>query len=156
MSLDGDWNLNYYARTITNFAWDIAPVPLGPLGTPYVIGDTNSWSIYAHTQYPEAAWELLSWLVGSECMTKYLSQVGMPSLKSAAASWSQGYSGPAHRGLVTHYMRYTHNNQQGLHENEWRNVVGQNLQAVWLGKETPQAGAQATGAAIDRILQSPT
>ncbi len=154
MSLDGDWQVNYYADTIKKFKWDIAPVPIGPAGKPYVIGDTNSWSIYAHTQHPNEAWELLSWLVGQEAMTKYAAQIGLPSLKSAAYAWSAGYKAPAHRALVLKWMRWTHNNQEGLHENEWRTAVDQNLQAVWLGKVSPEQGAKTTAAAIDRILQS--
>jgi multiple sugar transport system substrate-binding protein len=154
MSLDGDWQVNYYADTITKFNWDIAPVPLGPRGTPYIIGDTNSWSIYAGTAHPKEAWELLSWLVGHEAMTKYAAQIGLPSLKSAASAWSAGYKAPAHRALVLKYMKYTHNNQEGLHENEWRTAVDQNLDAVWLGKVTPAKGAQTTASAINRILQS--
>lgn len=154
MSLDGDWQVNYYANTITKFKWDIAPVPLGPRGTPYVIGDTNSWSIYAHTAHPNEAWELLSWLVAHEAMTKYAAQIGLPSLKSASSAWSEGYKAPAHRALVLKYTRWTHNNQEGLHESEWRTAVGQNLQAVWLGKVSPAQGAKTTASAIDRILQS--
>ncbi len=155
ISLDGDWQVNYYATTITKFKWDIAPVPLGQRSTPYVIGDTNSWSMYAHTQHPNEAWELLSWLVGQEAMTKYAAQIGLPSLKSAQAAWSTGYRAPAHRALITQYTRWTHNNQEGLHENEWRTAVDQNLQAVWLGKVSPAQGAKTTAAAVDRILQSP-
>jgi multiple sugar transport system substrate-binding protein len=155
MSLDGDWQVDYYATTIKNFKWDIAPVPLGPRGTPYVIGDTNSWSMYAHTPHPNESWELLQWLVGSEAMTKYAAQIGLPSLKSAAGAWFGGYAVPAHRALIKKYIRWTHNNQEGLHENEWRNAVDQNLDAVWLGKMSPAQGAKTTAAAIDRILQSP-
>ncbi len=154
MSLDGDWQVNYYATTIKNFKWDIAPVPIGPSGKPYVIGDTNSWSMYAHTQHPSEAWALLSWLAGSEAMTKYAAQIGLPGLKSAAPAWSAGYKGPAHRALVLKWMRWTHNNQEGLHENEWRTAVDQNLQAVWLGKMSPAQGAKVTATAINRILQS--
>jgi multiple sugar transport system substrate-binding protein len=155
ISLDGDWQVDYYATTIKKFKWDIAPVPLGPRGTPWVVGDTNSWSMYAHTQHPNEAWELLSWLVRSEAMTKYAAQIGLPSLKSAAGAWFGGYAVPAHRALIKKYIRWTHNNQEGLHESEWRTALGQNLQAVWLGKVSPAQGARTTAAAIDRILQSP-
>ena len=87
-------------------------------------------------------------------MTKYSAQIGLPSLKSAVGAWSAGYKAPAHRSLVTKYTRYTHNNQEGLHESEWRTAVDQNLQAVWLGKATPAQGAATTATAINRILQS--
>jgi multiple sugar transport system substrate-binding protein len=155
MSLDGDWNVDYYANTIKKFKWDIAPVPTGPRGTPWVVGDTNSWSMYGHTQHPNEAWELLSWLVGAEAMTTFAAQIGLPSLKSAAGAWFGGYAVPAHRALIKPYMRWTHNNQEGLHENEWRTALDQNLQAVWLSKASPAQGAKTTAAAIDRILQSP-
>jgi multiple sugar transport system substrate-binding protein len=155
MRLDGDWEVDYYANTIKQFKWDIAPVPIGPRGTPWVVGDTNSWSMYVHTQHPNEAWELLSWLVGSEAMTKYAAQIGLPSLKSAAGAWFGGYAVPAHRALIKKYMRWTHNNQEGLHESEWRTALDQNLQAVWLGKVSPAQGARTTASAIDRILQSP-
>jgi multiple sugar transport system substrate-binding protein len=155
MSLDGDWQVNYYADSIKSFKWDLAPVPIGPAGKHYAIGDTNSWSIYAHTQHPNEAWELLSWLVGNEAMTKYSALIGLPSLKSAATAWSAGYKVPAHRAVVLKGMSWTHNNQEGFHELEWRTAVAQNLQAVWLGKVSAAQGAKTTATAIDRILQSP-
>ncbi len=154
VSLDGNWQVDYYVSTIRKFTWDIAPVPTGPRGTPYVIGDSNSWSMYAHTQHPNEAWDLLSWLAVSEAMTKYSTAIGLPGLKSAQAAWGTPKR-PAHRGIMSKYMQWTHNNQEGLHEAEWRAALGQNLQAVWLGRATPEQGAKTTAAAIDRILQSP-
>jgi multiple sugar transport system substrate-binding protein len=52
-------------RDITDFEWDIAPIPLSPnSGERGTVVDTVSWSVAKDTTYPDAAWELVKFFTG--------------------------------------------------------------------------------------------
>ena len=59
MYVCGGWRVLGF-RDITDFGWDIAPIPLSPnSGKRGTVVDTVSWSIAKDTEYRDAAWELV-------------------------------------------------------------------------------------------------
>jgi ABC-type glycerol-3-phosphate transport system substrate-binding protein len=61
---DGSWALKDIL-TKANFRVGVAPFPAGP-DRRVTLSTTDGFGIYAKTQYPEAAWELVKYLIGKE------------------------------------------------------------------------------------------
>lgn len=75
------------ARQITDFKWNIVPVPHAADAEPASIFFTVSWAISSQTKHPEAAKKLLKSLCAREGQVR-TAQLGlaMPSMKSVAES----------------------------------------------------------------------
>ena len=52
-------------REITEFEWDIAPMPAGPVGKVTQLV-TAGWGVYSGSKHPREAWELVKYLSGAE------------------------------------------------------------------------------------------
>jgi multiple sugar transport system substrate-binding protein len=61
---DGSWALKDIL-TEADFRLGVAPFPAGPMRR-VTLATTDGFGIYARTKYPEAAWELLKFLIGKE------------------------------------------------------------------------------------------
>ncbi len=61
---DGSWNLKQIL-TDAKFPVGLAPMPAGPVRRA-TLATTDGFGIYAGTKYPEAAWELLKFLISPE------------------------------------------------------------------------------------------
>ncbi|HEX7588230.1 MAG TPA: sugar ABC transporter substrate-binding protein [Anaerolineae bacterium] len=61
---DGSWSLKAILAG-ANFRLGIAPLPAGPVRRA-ALATTDGFGIYAGTKYPEAAWELLKFLISKE------------------------------------------------------------------------------------------
>ncbi len=75
------------ARQITDFKWDVVPVPHAADAEPASIYFTVSWAVSAQTKHPEAARKLLKSLCAREGQVR-TAELGlaMPSMKSVAES----------------------------------------------------------------------
>lgn len=61
---DGSWALKYIL-TEAPFRIGVAPMPKGPVRRA-TLATTDGFAIYSGTQYPEAAWELIKFLVSAD------------------------------------------------------------------------------------------
>lgn len=61
---DGSWALKDIL-TESGFQVGVAPIPAGPVRR-VTLATTDGFGIYSRTKYPDAAWELLKFLVGKE------------------------------------------------------------------------------------------
>lgn len=85
MALEGGWLIPYMAQTYPNVQYGIAPVPMAPNGKRADLIYTNAWAAYGNTAHPDAAWQLIKYMTGSEVQTSQLhAGFALPTLKSLA------------------------------------------------------------------------
>lgn len=78
------------AEVLDQFAWDIAPLPVGPEGVRQGAVFLDMWAISSSSKHPDAAWEFVKFLLSPEAM--------------AIASWEFGEQ-PAHLSGIEEYVR---------------------------------------------------
>lgn len=64
MIIVGAWNMPKYISNITDFKWNLAPLPLGDSGKPYNRGDGSAFALSAHSDSPKAAFRFINFLAG--------------------------------------------------------------------------------------------
>lgn len=88
------------ARKITNFEWDIAPMPTGSKkDAPTAIG-LAGYSVTANTKHPKEATELLKFMTGKQGMTE-LASMFVPNRVSILSSdaLTKGFTAPTQDGI---------------------------------------------------------
>jgi multiple sugar transport system substrate-binding protein len=85
---DGSWSLKAILSG-ANFRMGVAPFPAGPVRRA-ALATTDGFGIYAGTKYPEAAWELLKFLISKE-YGRAMAQVHFlqPARASLVDEWIQ-------------------------------------------------------------------
>ncbi|HEY0756329.1 MAG TPA: ABC transporter substrate-binding protein, partial [Ktedonobacteraceae bacterium] len=87
MVFEGGWLVPYMTSTYPSVQYGIAPLPVGPTSKPANLSFTNAWSAYSSTKHPEAAWELIKYMAGSDVQTSNLNAgFALPTLQSLATS----------------------------------------------------------------------
>jgi multiple sugar transport system substrate-binding protein len=76
------WSMPTY-RKITEFEWEVAPMPIGPQGR-YAALTTDSLSIYEGSKAPDVAWSFIEELLSEDSAKVYCSQFKgpVPALKA--------------------------------------------------------------------------
>ena len=112
MGITGHWNYSALSQT-PGLNFDIAPIPIGPNGSPYSrtnIGGTGI-SICASTKYPEQCWRFVKFWAGLTGQ-KAIAQSGLfvPALKSVGASpaYTKSNNAMAHALLFTDVLAQGH------------------------------------------------
>lgn len=84
---EGNWIFPFLASNAPNLKFGIAELPAGPKGKA-TLAFTVSFSVYAKTKSPDAAWAVTNYLTGPEGMAKWTSLgLAMPSRPALAADW---------------------------------------------------------------------
>ena len=147
MYVCGGWRVLGF-RDISDFEWDIAPIPISPSsGTRGTVVDTVSWSIAKDTQYPEAAWELVKFFTGEAGQVRTArGGTATPSMIAYARSedFLDASLPPAHRSVLIDYT------QEEIHfypvipkMGELWDAWGQELSEMWLGQKSVEDSVQA-------------
>lgn len=85
---DGSWALKEILAN-AKFRVGVAPMPAGPARRA-TLATTDGFGIYAGTKHPDAAWELLKFLVGKEySLAMAKAQLLQPARGSLVAEWAQ-------------------------------------------------------------------
>ncbi len=84
---DGSWNLRYILEE-SGFRVGVAPLPAGPVRR-VTLATTDGFGIYAGTRHPEAAWELVKFLVGKQ-FGRAIAEAGFlqPARASLVDEWA--------------------------------------------------------------------
>ena len=156
MYVCGGWRVLGF-RDITDFGWDIAPIPLSPhSGTRGTVVDTVSWSIAKNTQYPDAAWELLKFFTGEVGQVR-MAQGGTatPSMVKYAqsADFLDPNQPPEHRSVLIDYTpdevyTYPAIPKMGKMWDAWN----QELSEMWLGQKSVKDSVSAFCERIKPVL----
>ena len=96
---EGSWLLSRVVSAVgTSFEWNVAPPPLGPAGRGG-LSTTDGYGINSKTKYPEAAWQVLSWMTGEE-FSKLLIDIA--------------FLQPARKSLIPYYQQFARQAYPGL------------------------------------------
>ena len=83
MNIASPWGLTAM-RKITDFEWDVAPLPSGPAGQ-YSVVTTDSLSIYSQSKAPKETWKLIETLLSEEAGKAYCTEFKGPVPANLAA-----------------------------------------------------------------------
>ena len=133
MSIIGDWNIGLFNERITDFEYDLVPIPYAPTGKSicmiHGLGDT----IDRNAKNPDAAFEWVSFL-GSKEGSSILGNTGtvIPSRRDTAELWFDPSFKPAHRRI---YLDWTAKsaffpNTAEPATSEWTKVITDQLTLV--------------------------
>jgi multiple sugar transport system substrate-binding protein len=156
MYVCGGWRVLGF-RDITDFGWDIAPIPLSPTsGERGTVVDTVSWSIAKGTEYPDAAWELLKFFTGEAGQMRTAEGgIATPSMIEYANSeaFLDPTQLPEHREVLISYT------QDEIHTypvipkmGEMWGAWSQELSEMWLGQKSVEDSVKAFCECIEPAL----
>lgn len=134
MALEGGWLIPYMAETYPNVDYDIAPIPSDPAtGKRADLIYTNAWGAYSGTKHPEAAWEVIKYMTGTDVQTSQLNAgFALPSLKSLAnAPYFASHPGVK---VMFDAAQYGYADSYGAHDDIIHTKIKQALEKVLLGK----------------------
>lgn len=140
MYVCGGWRVLGF-RDITDFGWDIAPIPISPsTGKRGTVVDTVSWSVAKDSKYPDAAWELVKFFTGEAGQVR-MAQGGTatPSMIKYArtADFLDPNKPPAHRSVLIDYtVDEIHYYPVIPKMGEMWDAWGQELSEMWLGQKS--------------------
>ena len=124
---EGNWVVGYMQDTFPSVAYTISPMPKGK--TNGNLGFTVSYSIGKNTSDKDAAWKLLSYLVGKQGMHLWTQQgIALPSRKDVPV--------PSGRSAFLKQAGYAHPWQFAPHFSKVIDTANNELQAVFQGKES--------------------
>jgi multiple sugar transport system substrate-binding protein len=88
---EGNWVFPFLQENAPDLQFGIAEMPEGPAGKA-TLAFTVSFSAYAQTQNPDAAWTVINYLTGEEGMSRWTSLgLAMPSRPALADAWLQQF-----------------------------------------------------------------
>jgi multiple sugar transport system substrate-binding protein len=88
---EGNWMFPFLADAAPDLEFGISEMPEGPAGKA-TLAFTVSFSAYAQTEQPDAAWTVINYLTGDEGMGRWTSLgLAMPSRPGLADAWLQQF-----------------------------------------------------------------
>ena len=152
MAIEGGWLIPYLAQQYSSVQYDIAPLPVAPNGKRANLIYTNAWAAYSGTKHPEAAWELIKYMTGSDVQQSQLNAgFALPTLKSLANA-PYFASHPGFKALFD-AASYGYADYYGPQDQAIHNTLATALQAVMLNKQTPQAALNDAAQKVNSQLQ---
>lgn len=82
MAMDGPWNLPRYKEILNNMDWAFAPLPAGPEKAATIVGG-EYLAIFKQSEYPEAAWEFIKYIIRPEVQAKWAMESGYLPIRHA-------------------------------------------------------------------------
>jgi len=152
MALEGGWLIPYMKQTYPNVDYDIAPVPTDPTtGKRADLIYTNAWGAYGATKHPEAAWELIKYMTGTDVQASQLhAGFALPSVKSLA---NDPYfaSNPGVK-VMFDAAQYGYADSFGAHDDVIHTKIGDAIEKVLLGKAEPAAALNDAASQVNNEL----
>ncbi|MBV7336352.1 substrate-binding domain-containing protein [Chloroflexi bacterium TSY] len=115
---EGSWVLQRLVQSEPQFTWDVAPLPKGP-GGHTTINTTDGWAIWQGSANPDAAWDLMQFLISEDY--------------AIAMARAQGLQ-PARRSLIPKWidvMRETFPELEEVNLNVWQEAMDKDLGIIW-------------------------
>jgi multiple sugar transport system substrate-binding protein len=150
----GSWGVKSFS-TIEKFKWDIAPLPRGKVKAAPSNG--LGYAIYQGSKQQAAAWELAKFLV-SEPAQRQLAKSGtsIPALRAVAESADYLDGKPAGKQFFLEQLGYGQPLPCTENLARWETAIRDQLELVWLGKQTMDDGLKAATRDVDAILAKNT
>ncbi|MBA2276178.1 MAG: ABC transporter substrate-binding protein [Chloroflexia bacterium] len=152
---EGNWMFPFLNTNAPDLQVGVAELPAGP-GGKGAPAFTNSYSIFAGSQQPEAAWVLVNYLTGNDGMALWTSLgLAMPARPGLMDAWLQQYPDRAPYAAAGEYTIAVQYGPGGQKFNDDANAVLQNLFAGQI--DTAAAQQQLVEAATaDITLATPS
>jgi multiple sugar transport system substrate-binding protein len=91
MTIEGNWIVGAMNNDFPDVNWAVAELPVGPVG-PGTFVFTVCYGVPSASQNPEAAWELVNYLVSRDALTEFTGQFPvMPGRESVAGEWTSAH-----------------------------------------------------------------
>lgn len=121
---------NYFRQNVSDFEWDVAPVPANVNQT--TIATLIDFCIPREANNPDGAWELLKFLGGPEG-GRIFAEAGnfVPANKAAAEEFQAADGVPEHIGLVTEAVEHSTNENFSQHVERARQMYRPQLDLIF-------------------------
>ncbi|HUX85638.1 MAG TPA: sugar ABC transporter substrate-binding protein [Chloroflexota bacterium] len=143
-------------RSIKNFKWDTAPLPMGPdnVGPRHNMGGGSCWALAAHGKHLDEAWELSKFVSGKATQTALAKADYAPSRVSVMESpaWLDPSQPPKSQEVMSKGGDYIIGNPQVLVWGQFQTALDKLLDDVWLGKQTAQEIAPQLKKTADDLM----
>ncbi len=147
----GAWDIQSMTEAKT-LHWDLAPLPMKKEHAT-LLGMEN-YAIAAGTKHPQEAWELFSYLLGSEAQTKMGTELEkQPSRQSVANGPYLGQKVNYNRKVFVEAMSYA---REAPNIAEWDRVshfIQEQLDLMWIGKVSVKDGTKRAAEQVTEGLQ---
>lgn len=154
MALEGGWLIPFLSSTYPNVQYDIAPLPKDPdTGKRANLIYTNAWGAYASTKHPEAAWELIKYMTGTDVQKTQLDAgFALPTIKGLQ---NDPYF-TQHPGFKVMFnaSSYGYADYYGAHDDVIHTDLQQSIESVMLGKSDAPTALKNAASKINNELQS--
>mgnify|MGYP001376025919 CR=1 FL=1 len=146
---EGNWLFPFLKDSAPDLQYGVAELPAGPAGK-VTLAFTVSFSAFAGTKVPEAAWTVINYLTGPEGMLKWTSLgLAMPARPGLAEQWLQQYP---EREPYLNSGEYARGWQLGVGGQAFYNDAAAEMQALFAGsQDVPTTLQRMQEAAEQRI-----
>ncbi len=152
MAIEGGWLIPYLAQQYPSVQYGIAPLPTASNGKRANLIFTNAWSAYAGTKHPDAAWQLIKYMTGSDVQQSQLNAgFALPTLKTLANA-PYFTSHPGFKVLFD-AAPYSYADYYGSQDAAIHKDLGDAIESVMLNKQAPQAALSDAATKINNQLQ---
>jgi multiple sugar transport system substrate-binding protein len=155
MSISGNWDIRNFNEAITDFEYDLAPIPYAPTGQSICMIHGLGNTIDKNAPDPDSAFEWVRFL-GSKEGSTILGSTGtvIPSRRDTANLWFEVDSPPARRNI---YLEWTEKSAfrpttAEPATNEWQKILIDQMTLVMEQGKDVQAAMDEAAAAIDALL----
>jgi multiple sugar transport system substrate-binding protein len=152
MTIEGGWLIPYMAQTYPSVQYGIAPLPVAPTGKQADLIFTNAWAAYSGTKYPDASWELIKYMTGTDVQESQLNDgFALPTIKGLANApyFTQN---PGFKVLFD-AASYAYADYYGPQDQAIHNFLANALQEVMLNKATAQQALSQAATQVNNQLQ---
>jgi multiple sugar transport system substrate-binding protein len=148
----GTWQLFPYAQ-IKNFQWDVAPIPRGTASMPSINwGASDEFSIGKGSKDPNAAWQLLKYLVYGDGQ-KMIAQLRIePPVVKAFSAMYYSFHPPAHISLIPESFAVSRPQPDILGWGQISSPMNKGIQQILLSPGPIMPTLQSTQQAMQTIL----
>lgn len=141
MGLSGHWSVPEYSEV--PFAWDIAPMPMGPAGR--VTGVNSAGFVIAKdSPNPDAAWAFVRYAFGEAGQTE-LARVGLAIPVRESVATGPAYleqAAPIDHSIYVDALDYARLKPVMRGYEEWSGAVGDSLAMIWSGEMSVEEGLE--------------
>jgi multiple sugar transport system substrate-binding protein len=166
MHITGTWNVDPWAKELTDFAWDIQRLPVGPGGEENRwchTGWGNDLAIFKECKYLEETKEVFRWAMMTKEGCAYFGRAGIPLVRDAVdEEWLNRPDGkhiPAHRELQIKCIEFENGyntlEPAGPRDLDLYDAFGVEMDKLRLGQTTPEEFATNCCAAFEKIWAKP-
>lgn len=155
MSISGSWDIRNFNEAITDFEYDLVPIPYAPTGQSICMIHGLGNTIDVNAPDPDRAFEWISYL-GSKDGSSILGNTGtvIPSRRDTAPLWFDTDSPPSRRNI---YLEWTDKSAfrpttAEPASNEWQKILLDQMTLVMEQGKDVQAAMDEAAVSIDALL----